>query len=235
MMRSPARRPLSRTTRAGEADAGGVDDDAVDLAAAHDFRVAGDDDRARLAAGRRPSSAGSSRASSSAKPSSRITPQVRPSDARGAHHGQVVDRAADGEAADVAAGEEDRMDDVRVGGDDEQLVADADRRAVVHRGEADAVERHRGEVADEERSMSARMARPPPPCLSVTRPVRCDRIMRAPRSLQIGNAAVEVPDLAGPFVRDHAGADRVLRHALAVEEPAVVRVLMPAMMSPQMH
>ena len=45
----PARRPLSRTDAVGEPDAGGVDDDAVDLAAAHDLRVAGDDGRTCLA------------------------------------------------------------------------------------------------------------------------------------------------------------------------------------------
>ena len=49
-------------------------------------------------------------------------------------------------------GKEDRMDDVRVGGDDEPVVADAHRGAVVHRGDADAVERQQGEVAHEQAS-----------------------------------------------------------------------------------
>jgi hypothetical protein len=67
------------------------------------------------------------------------------------HHGQVVDCAADGDAADVAAREKDRMDDVRVGGDDEPfIVAERNRGAVIHRTESDSVERHRRELADEE-------------------------------------------------------------------------------------
>src|SRR5947209_4372248 len=44
------------------------------------------------------------------------------------------------------------------------------------------------------------------------------------RRLQVEYAAVEMPDLAGAFVRNHAGADRVFGDALAIEEAAVARV-----------
>ena len=56
----------------------------------------------------------------------------------GAHHRQVVHRPGDGQPADVAAGEEERVDHVGVGGDHEPAVADPERRAVVHRAEPDA-------------------------------------------------------------------------------------------------
>ncbi len=57
----------------------------------------------------------------------------------GAHHRQVVDRAGDRQSADVATGEEDGVDDVGVGGENQPAVADPQGRAVVEGGEADVV------------------------------------------------------------------------------------------------
>src|ERR1051326_980497 len=131
------------------ADAGRVDHDAVDLAAAHDFRVARDHDYAGLGArGHERRLDRLEQRHVEAFLEDHAAGEAER--ARGAHHRQVVHRAGDGDAADVAAGEDDRLDDVRVGGDDEELVAERDRGAVVHRAEADAVERHRREVLDEE-------------------------------------------------------------------------------------
>ncbi len=62
----------------GEGDAGGVEDDPVDLALAHHLRVAGDDGRARLARRLAPSRRRCRSRSARGKPSSRTTAQVRP-------------------------------------------------------------------------------------------------------------------------------------------------------------
>ena len=127
----------------GEGDAGGVEDDAVHLSLAHHLRVARDDGRVRLARGlaHRGDDALEVRAREPLLEDDRAG---EPERLGRAHHREVVHRAGDAEPADVAAREEDGVDDVRVGGDDEPAVADADRRAVVERREADAVHR-RGE------------------------------------------------------------------------------------------
>ena len=68
------------------------------------------------------------RRSSSGKPSS-ITNPAREPERLGAGDGEVVDRPVDGELADVAAREEERLDDVRVGREREPPVrGDAPRR-----------------------------------------------------------------------------------------------------------
>ncbi len=106
----------SCTGRVDHADAGGVDVAAVGLAALHHLGVAGDDLAPRPPRPPRPSRRRSRRRSATGKPSSRMKPADRYS-GRAPRHGQVVDRAVDGEVADVAAGEEQRRHHVRVGGE----------------------------------------------------------------------------------------------------------------------
>jgi hypothetical protein len=61
------------------------------------------------------------------------------------------------EPADVAAREERRVHDVRIGREDEPAIPDPDRGAVVHRGEADAVHgRLAGSVSKPWRKVSVR-------------------------------------------------------------------------------
>ena len=50
-----------------------------------------------------------------------------------AAHGEIVDRAVDGQLADVAAGKKDRADDVGIGAEGQAVRADGKNRAVVQR------------------------------------------------------------------------------------------------------
>ena len=52
---------------------------------------------------------------------------------RGPAHRQVVDRAAHGQLADVAAGEENGADDVRIGGEGKAKVCKSASRQIAHR------------------------------------------------------------------------------------------------------
>ena len=100
-----------------DADARGVDEQPVRGPAAHDLGVAGDDPRARLRRrGRR-----RRRDESQLLERQPLLDDVGEADRdRGrAHHREVVERAVDGELADVPAREPDRRDDVRVRGERE--------------------------------------------------------------------------------------------------------------------
>jgi hypothetical protein len=121
----------------GERDARGRQRDPVELAAAHHLGVAGDDRRARLVAcepdrGPDPLELGAGEAILEDRRAGQRKRLGR------AHHREVVDRAAHREPPDVAAGEERRRHDVRVGGDHEEAIAQRDRSAIVHLGQADA-------------------------------------------------------------------------------------------------
>ena len=63
---------------------------------------------------------------------------LQPEDLGGPHHREVVDDARDRQPADVAAGKEQRLDDVRIGGEDQPSAANPHRRAIVHRPQPDA-------------------------------------------------------------------------------------------------
>jgi hypothetical protein len=95
------------------ADAGGGDEDAVALALLHHLGVAGDDRHAGLARRLR------HRVDDALEVGEREAffqdEAGREVQRLGARHGDVVDRAVHRQAADVAAGEEQRRDDVRVG------------------------------------------------------------------------------------------------------------------------
>ena len=168
--------PDSRTTSPGRtldgaidprvldhADAGGVDEEAVALAAVDHLGVAGDD-RAR------PPRRAAARIDATTR-QQRLHRQAFLEDEAGAQeqrpraaHRQVVDRAVDRQRADVAAGEEQRPHDVGVGGEREPRAAAgrgarrrAARRAPDCRTPAGTAARSAGCVS-----------RPPPPCASCT-------------------------------------------------------------------
>ena len=123
---------------------GGVDVDAVALAALDDLRVAGRDDHARLPPRRRAIEAATRRSSATAKPSS-TTNAGREHERPCAGDGEIVDRAVDGELADVAAGEEERLDDVGVGREREPRAVQLDDRRIAER-----VEQRVAELLEEE-------------------------------------------------------------------------------------
>ncbi len=135
------------------ADAGRVDVDAVRLAALDHFGVAGYDSYARLV--RRLTQ----RLHDAAQVGDRETflqdDAQREIERRRPRHGEVVDRAANGKPADVAAGEEERFDDVGVGGEDESIGGWRQQRRVVQRiqegvrqlGCEDRLDQHPGGLA----------------------------------------------------------------------------------------
>ena len=117
--------------RGHEPDAGGVDEETVGRSPIDDLRVAGHD-----------SNAGPSRGPGDrfGDPPQLVDRQAflddvgeRQRQRLGAHHGQVVDRAVDGQLADVAARELERADDERVGGESEPLAEQVDHGRVVER------------------------------------------------------------------------------------------------------
>ena len=119
------------------ADAGGGDEHAVGLAAIDDLEIAGDDADAR-GAGRvahRGDDAAEQCGLEALLEDEGGAEEGRPRPA----HREIVDGAVDGEAADVAAGEDERPDDVGIGGHGERT-GEIEPRAVVTAGEFRAVE-----------------------------------------------------------------------------------------------
>ena len=112
-----------------DADAGGGDEDLVALAAIDYFGVAGDEQHAGFAGG------GTHGIDDAAQVLGRES--LFEDEGGGkvertrAAHGQVVDRAVDGQTTDVAAGEEDRGHDERVGGEGQSRAVDFDDRLVI--------------------------------------------------------------------------------------------------------
>ena len=108
---------------------GGVDVEAVALAALDDLGVAGDEPHA----GRRGRVA--HRGDDAAQIVDRQTLLEDQPDAQierlGAAHRQVVDRAVDGERADVAAGKEQRPHDIGIGREGQPRAADVEHGAVM--------------------------------------------------------------------------------------------------------
>ena len=105
------------TSRESSPDPGGVDVAAVGLAPLHDLRVPGDDADPRRSSGVAhgrgdPDQVGDGEALLEDEARRQVQ-------RRRAGHGQVVDRAVDGQVTDVAAGEEQRRHDVGVGGERE--------------------------------------------------------------------------------------------------------------------
>ena len=132
---------LDRLLGHDPADAGGVDEELVGLAAVDDLEVAGDDLDARRR-GR-----GAHRGD---HPPQRLQRKPLLQDEAGAEtdrarpaHGEVVDGAVDRERPDVAAGEEERLNDVGVGGEGERP-GEVEAGAVVAAVEARVAERQGG-------------------------------------------------------------------------------------------
>jgi len=124
-----------------ERHTGGVDDDAVDLALAHDLRVAGDHRRAGFFA--RDAHRREDPFEIRAREAFFEDHGAREAeDVWRAHHREIVDGAGDGQASDVAAWKEGRLDHVRVGRHDEPAVAEPDGAAVIHRPDAEHPGRH---------------------------------------------------------------------------------------------
>ena len=147
----------------------------------------------------------------------------------GAHHREVVHRARHRQPSDVPAGKEHRVNDVRIGRDDQPAVAHAQRRAVVHRRQPDLAAA--GSPATPSRKtcwIRLRMAAPPAPYFSVMRSSSTDSAtISSPcgcgSRCKVGMPSVLVPDPARAFAADHARADRRVRHALLAEQRAVGR------------
>ena len=125
--------------------------------------------------------------------------------------------------------------DVRVGRDDQPPVADAQRRAVVHRRERRCRRRlaRRRWPSRKTSSIRRRIARPPAPCFSV---MRSSTHSTAPCDLRRSGCPPywcqmrHVPSL----LTMHAPTGVSGTHSRA-EQRQSVGDLMPAMMSPQMH
>ena len=175
-MRSPGREAAVAHEPAGHGDAGRVEDDAVDLAAAHHLGVAGDDRAcaSRQVAGHRGLDPLEVRCAGIPPRGSRRRSAPRTSVAPIMARSLTVPQTASRPMS--PPGKKIGMDDVRVGGDHEPAVADPERGAVVHRPagprRAATCPGRRGAKTS---SISARIARPPAPCLSVMRSSRKQR------------------------------------------------------------
>ena len=131
-MRSPGAESAVGDHSAGETDSSGVDDDTVDLPFPHHLGVAGQHGRAGLQASRLHGLLNALEIRTrEADFDDHRTGQAE--DIGHPHHREVVDRTRDGESPDVTPGEEDRVDDVRVGGDHEPAIPNAQGGTVVHR------------------------------------------------------------------------------------------------------
>ena len=169
---------LERDGPLEDADPGGGDVAAVGLAALDDLGVAGDDlhpgdgGRARHRVGD-PPQVGDREALLEDEPGREVQ-RPRPA------HREVVDGAVDREVADVAAGEEQRRDDVRVGGERQPRPA--------HRPATPRPRAVRGPDCGTPRrtraSMRVWVALPPAPCASVIRSSRTRGRRRRARSMR---------------------------------------------------
>jgi hypothetical protein len=139
------------------ADAGGGDEDAVALALLDHLGVAGHHRHAGLARRR---GHGFDDALQLGEREAFLEDEARAQgERRGAQHGHVVERAVHGQAADVAAGEEQRRDHVAVGGH-HQAVAGGHRqqRSVVALEQVFVVEGGREQLLDQLRRGAAARA-----------------------------------------------------------------------------
>ena len=114
-----------------QADAGGIDENAVAVAAIDYLGVAGNDRHAHFAGGRRHRL---DHAAERFHRQSFFEDEARGEIERlGAGHRQVVDRAIDGQLADVAAGEQERPDHEGIGRQGQSAAGDIHDRAIVGR------------------------------------------------------------------------------------------------------
>ncbi len=145
----------------------------------------------------------------------------------GARHGQVVDRPADGQLADVPTGELQRLDDVAVGREGQPCRPQPGARPRRSGGAGPA---HRPGPAGSPRAAAQRStarprrgptgcARGPPSGYPPSLPLPCRRAAR--RSYLYAAAQA-------PSETDHARADRVARRAPAGKQRAVRRQQPPA-------
>ena len=96
--------------------------------------------------------------------------------------GEVVDGAVDGEVADVAAGEEDRLDDVRVGRERDARAVQVEQRRVGQRREQRVVELLEEQALDEgPRRLSARAVGERDELVAKLRPPRPHAVTRSRR------------------------------------------------------
>ena len=132
MIASPGGAVRRRPDAVGDqADAGRVHEQPVGGAAAHDLRVAGNDPRARPS--RRSRSRHRDRGQILQRESFLDDVGEGDREGLGAHHREVVDRAVDGQLADVAAGELDRAHHQRIGGAGHARPGHVHDRCVVER------------------------------------------------------------------------------------------------------
>ena len=134
-------------------------------------------------------------------PSSRMKPALRYSRLRPGHR-QVVDRAVDGQLADVAAGEEQRTDDEGVGGEGQPSAGHVQHGAVVRR----VFRRVGAEAGRNSSSISRRISRPPPPWAICTVACVSSGIGQLSVKSREGSAAMVVP---GEVSRQGYGDDNL--------------------------
>ena len=149
-----------------------------------------------------------------------------------ARHRDVVDRAVDRERADVAAGKEDRRDDIGVGRHHHPPGRDVEGRLVVAGAEPGVVEGGEEDVLDQlpHRAPAGAVRQVDPAVPEVE--LAPDRIFAGSRDLLppldsrfLAKAAVGPVRRAGALGRDHAGAHRRVRRADRPEQPAFARRL----------
>ena len=161
------------------------------------------------------------------KPSSRIDGAGQAQGLGRTHHREVVDRSADGQPADVAAREEDRVHDVGIGRQDSQRSPEPQRGAVVHGFQAPRGHRRAAGSGQEDLLDQGAHRAAPRPVLEGDPGLR--RRRRDGDQLTAHLADRECPPywcqiLQVPSRRDHAGAHGSVGHALLSEEGAVGRV-----------
>ena len=159
------------------------------------------------------------RRSAIGKPSSTTKPAERAS-GRAPAIGKVVDRPVHGELADVAAGEEDRLDDEGVGRERERESRSPRGARSRRAARAAGCRAPRGTALSTRcsRRLAARAVREGDQLVAKLRPARPHARDAIPPSRE---PSVVVVRGAGALARDHAGADRALGRAGGAEDLAL--------------
>ncbi len=229
--------PVARAGLAGgqthavrhDADAGGVDEQAVALAALDNLGVAGDDGdagRGRCFGHRRCDQA----QGLGGKAFFKNEPGAQKQRPRAAHR-EIVHGAMHGERSDVAAGEKQRLDHERIGGEGDASAADFDDGLIVHAVEHGIGEQRQEDVAQKFRAQPAARAVAEHDAVALWERRRAnERIDFGDGSGMVSGmghrmASVLVISGASAFGRNHGRAERRHRRAACAEGRAIERLL----------